>query len=145
MSTYRKGRSNDVPLEDGATIAVLGPLPEHMYDRAETGPMFRVCAVGGPYDGRHFQLFEDEIIKDGKSKRYQVDVFVSTVITVEVEADDVPAAQRAAVKQVAEDGSPDYGTALPLALFNLAGEDVVYTPADEGVIVLAGGDPEEEA
>ena len=64
MAIYRKGAARDLPLEDGTTVAVLGPLPEHLYDREEVGPMFRVVVLGGPLAGARFQLFADEIVPE---------------------------------------------------------------------------------
>ena len=56
MATYRKNGdgSTDLPLDDGTTVAVLGRV-------VEVGPMYRVVVLGGPYDGRHFTLFGDEV------------------------------------------------------------------------------------
>lgn len=73
MSTYRKngGGRDDLPLTDGTSLAVLGPVPRGRHAREHVGPMFRVIAVDGVYGGRHFVLFADEI--EGLNREYLED------------------------------------------------------------------------
>lgn len=65
MATFRKTlNSNDVELPHGATILSMEPLSEDLYDKDETGPMYKVLVEGHTcqtsVDGT-YHLFSDEI------------------------------------------------------------------------------------